>query len=184
MMRPHIAAKFGLRDNGTTVLKSTESARTPSWPRRLSWTVWRCRRLRPGYGQRASSPQCYSAFRPPRPKPTSTTGDPPRSETGLLFTMTFRLCRSSKWHVYASSEPDVPAYTGSIWIDKESFGVLRIEISPRPLDLPASGPFRIADLCSRHRRMLEKRDRIPWIQCGVWRARRPESVAALSCCLY
>lgn len=35
----------------------------------------------------------------------------------------------SGWHVYASSESYVPGYTGSIWIDKENFRVLRIEMS-------------------------------------------------------
>jgi hypothetical protein len=36
---------------------------------------------------------------------------------------------NSMWHVYASSESYVPGYTGSIWIDKENFRVLRIEMS-------------------------------------------------------
>jgi len=35
----------------------------------------------------------------------------------------------SGWHVFASSESYVPGYTGSIWIDKETFRVLRIEMS-------------------------------------------------------
>jgi hypothetical protein len=35
----------------------------------------------------------------------------------------------SGWHVYASSESYVPGYTGSIWIDKDNFRVLRIEMS-------------------------------------------------------
>jgi hypothetical protein len=37
--------------------------------------------------------------------------------------------KNSGWHVYASSESYVPGYTGSIWIDKENFRVLRIEMS-------------------------------------------------------
>jgi hypothetical protein len=40
----------------------------------------------------------------------------------------------SMWHVYASSESYVPGYTGSIWIDKETFRVLRIEMSA--VDMP------------------------------------------------
>jgi hypothetical protein len=36
---------------------------------------------------------------------------------------------NSMWHVYASSESYIPGYTGSIWIDKENFRVLRIEMS-------------------------------------------------------
>jgi hypothetical protein len=47
----------------------------------------------------------------------------------------------SMWHVYASSESYVPGYTGSIWIDKETFRVLRIEMSavnmPRSFALDA-----------------------------------------------
>jgi hypothetical protein len=35
----------------------------------------------------------------------------------------------SMWHVYADSANYVPGYTGSIWIDKENFRVLRIEMS-------------------------------------------------------
>jgi hypothetical protein len=37
--------------------------------------------------------------------------------------------KNSGWHVYASSESYVPGYTGSIWIDKETSRVLRIEMS-------------------------------------------------------
>jgi hypothetical protein len=48
---------------------------------------------------------------------------------------------NSMWHVYASSESYIPAYTGSIWIDKENFRVLRIEMSavnmPRSFALDA-----------------------------------------------
>ena len=40
------------------------------------------------------------------------------------------------WHVYASSDSYVPGYTGSIWIDKENFRVLRIEMSA--VDMPKS----------------------------------------------
>jgi hypothetical protein len=43
---------------------------------------------------------------------------------------------NSMWHVYASSESYVPGYTGSIWIDKENFRVLRIEMSA--VDMPRS----------------------------------------------
>jgi hypothetical protein len=48
---------------------------------------------------------------------------------------------NSMWHVYASSESYVPGYNGSIWIDKETFRVLRIEMSaqnmPRTFALDA-----------------------------------------------
>ncbi len=49
--------------------------------------------------------------------------------------------KNSGWHVYASSESYVPGYTGSIWIDKETSRVLRIEMSavnmPRSFALDA-----------------------------------------------
>ncbi len=48
--------------------------------------------------------------------------------------------QNSQWHVYFSgSESYIPAYTGSIWIDKENFRVLRIEMSAR--DIPRSFPL-------------------------------------------
>ncbi len=46
---------------------------------------------------------------------------------------------NSQWHVYFSAESYVPGYTGSIWIDKENFRVLRIEMSAR--DMPKSFPL-------------------------------------------
>jgi hypothetical protein len=46
---------------------------------------------------------------------------------------------NSAWHVYASAESYVPGYTGSIWIDKENFRVLRIEMSAR--NMPRSFPL-------------------------------------------
>jgi len=36
---------------------------------------------------------------------------------------------NSMWHVYASSESYIPGYTGTIWIDKENYRVLRIEMA-------------------------------------------------------
>jgi hypothetical protein len=42
----------------------------------------------------------------------------------------------SMWHVHASSESYIPGYTGSIWIDKENFRVLRIEMAA--VDMPRS----------------------------------------------
>jgi hypothetical protein len=42
----------------------------------------------------------------------------------------------SMWHVTASSESVVAAYTGTIWIDKENFRVLRIEM--QAIDMPRS----------------------------------------------
>jgi hypothetical protein len=48
--------------------------------------------------------------------------------------------QNSQWHVYFSgSESYIPAYTGSIWIDKENFRVLRIEMSAK--DIPRSFPL-------------------------------------------
>ena len=38
---------------------------------------------------------------------------------------------NSMWHVMLRRQSYVPAYTGSIWIDKENFRVLRIEMSAR-----------------------------------------------------
>jgi len=37
--------------------------------------------------------------------------------------------RNSNWDVHASSESYKPAYSGTIWIDKENFRVLRIEMA-------------------------------------------------------
>lgn len=42
----------------------------------------------------------------------------------------------SMWHVYADSASVIAAYTGSIWIDKENFRVLRIEM--QAVDMPRS----------------------------------------------
>jgi hypothetical protein len=48
--------------------------------------------------------------------------------------------QNSQWHVYFSnSESYIPGYTGSIWIDKENFRVLRIEMSAK--DIPRSFPL-------------------------------------------
>lgn len=38
---------------------------------------------------------------------------------------------NSHWHVIASAQSYMPGYSGSIWIDKETFRVLRIEMSAR-----------------------------------------------------
>ena len=46
---------------------------------------------------------------------------------------------NSHWHVYASAESYVPEYTGTIWIDKESSRVLRIELSAR--NMPRAFPL-------------------------------------------
>lgn len=40
---------------------------------------------------------------------------------------------NSHWHVYAESTSYVPEYTGSIWIDKQNYRVLRIELSAQKL---------------------------------------------------
>jgi hypothetical protein len=36
---------------------------------------------------------------------------------------------NSHWHIEADGQSEQPAYTGSIWIDKENYRVLRIEMS-------------------------------------------------------
>jgi hypothetical protein len=46
---------------------------------------------------------------------------------------------NSHWHVEAESESYMPAYTGSIWIDKENYRVLRIEMSAQRM--PSTFPF-------------------------------------------
>jgi hypothetical protein len=46
---------------------------------------------------------------------------------------------NSHWHIEAEGQSDQPAYTGSIWIDKENYRVLRIELSAH--DLPRSFPL-------------------------------------------
>jgi hypothetical protein len=46
---------------------------------------------------------------------------------------------SSHWHIEAEGQSDQPAYTGSIWIDKENYRVLRIELSAK--DLPRTFPL-------------------------------------------
>ena len=40
---------------------------------------------------------------------------------------------NSHWHIQASAQSYIPAYTGSIWIDKETFRVLRIEMSAKTM---------------------------------------------------
>jgi hypothetical protein len=40
---------------------------------------------------------------------------------------------NSHWHVYAASESYSPEYTGSIWIDKQNYRVLRIELAAQKL---------------------------------------------------
>jgi hypothetical protein len=46
---------------------------------------------------------------------------------------------NSHWHVYAGAESYKPEYTGSIWVDKENFRVLRIELSAR--NMPRGFPL-------------------------------------------
>jgi hypothetical protein len=36
---------------------------------------------------------------------------------------------NSHWHIEAEGQSDQPAYSGSTWIDKENYRVLRIELS-------------------------------------------------------
>jgi hypothetical protein len=47
--------------------------------------------------------------------------------------------QNSHWHVAAQSQSYQPQYTGSVWIDKENYRVLRIELSAR--DMPRSFPL-------------------------------------------
>jgi hypothetical protein len=46
---------------------------------------------------------------------------------------------NSHWHIEAEGQTDQPAYTGSIWIDKENYRVLRIELSAQ--NLPGTFPL-------------------------------------------
>jgi len=46
---------------------------------------------------------------------------------------------NSHWHVEVESQPYMPAYSGTIWIDKENFRVLRIEMSAQ--DMPRRYPL-------------------------------------------
>jgi hypothetical protein len=46
---------------------------------------------------------------------------------------------NSHWHVYSSADSYRPEYTGAIWIDKETFRVLRIELSAR--NMPRAFPL-------------------------------------------
>ncbi|HEX4274134.1 MAG TPA: hypothetical protein VHZ74_02210 [Bryobacteraceae bacterium] len=46
---------------------------------------------------------------------------------------------NSHWHVYAAAESYRPEYTGTIWIDKETSRVLRIELSGR--NMPKAFPL-------------------------------------------
>jgi hypothetical protein len=46
---------------------------------------------------------------------------------------------NSHWHIEAEGQSDQPAYTGSIWIDKENYRVLRIELSAQ--NLPSTFPL-------------------------------------------
>ncbi len=47
--------------------------------------------------------------------------------------------QNSHWHVEASGQSYQPEYTGSVWIDKENYRVLRIELSAR--NMPRSFPL-------------------------------------------
>jgi hypothetical protein len=47
--------------------------------------------------------------------------------------------RNSHWHVEADGQSYNPAYTGSVWIDKDNYRVLRIELAAR--DMPRSFPL-------------------------------------------
>lgn len=40
---------------------------------------------------------------------------------------------NSHWHVYAETQSYVPAYNGTIWIDKETFRALRVELSAQSM---------------------------------------------------
>ena len=94
---------------------------------------------------------------------------------------------NSHWHIEADGQSDQPAYTGSIWIDKENYRVLRIELSaqnlPRsfPLDTVESAvdydyvvigegkyllpvALRGAELRARSERVHPERDRLPELQ--------------------
>jgi hypothetical protein len=46
---------------------------------------------------------------------------------------------NSHWHIYASAQSYLPEYTGAIWVDKENYRVLRIELSAR--NMPKAFPL-------------------------------------------
>jgi len=46
---------------------------------------------------------------------------------------------NSHWYIHASSQSYQPAYTGAIWIDKETSRVLRIEMTAK--NMPSSFPL-------------------------------------------
>lgn len=46
---------------------------------------------------------------------------------------------NSHWHIEAEGQSYLPAYSGSIWIDKENYRVLRIELSAK--SLPGTFPL-------------------------------------------
>jgi len=46
---------------------------------------------------------------------------------------------NSHWHVESQSQSYLPAYTGAIWIDKENYRVLRVELSAQ--NMPRSFPL-------------------------------------------
>lgn len=56
------------------------------------------------------------------------------------FVYSFSVAQSnSHWHVEAEGQSYLPAYSGSIWIDKENYRVLRIELSAK--NLPSTFPL-------------------------------------------
>jgi hypothetical protein len=50
---------------------------------------------------------------------------------------------NSHWHVGSDGQSYLPAYSGSVWIDKENYRVLRIELSAK--NLPSTFPLDIVE---------------------------------------
>ena len=94
---------------------------------------------------------------------------------------------NSHWHVESKDQSYLPAYSGSIWIDKENYRVLRIELSAtKPTEhvstrhsgiggrlrlcvnrrgqVSAATPLRGAELRARHKPVQPERDRVPKLQ--------------------
>ena len=65
---------------------------------------------------------------------------------------------NSHWHIEAESQAYMPAYTGSIWIDKETHRVLRIEMSAQRM--PGSFPARSGGMGHRLQLRSDRRDQL------------------------
>lgn len=109
---------------------------------RTSWSTAKLQETRlrkPAPGQRANSLPSWQGILAPQ---TDADFRGKRSTT-IVNRAAFRYDYSveqpnSSWHVFASAQSYIPGYTGAIWIDKENFRVLRIEMSAKnmPKEFP------------------------------------------------